>query len=303
MQQWANWTYKLNVVLAGLSCMAATVPTAYAQDMNQLFQVKNRSVFSTGFLPADPEKYQALPTAPRTRAILPPSKDLSDRFPTPAHQGDQNSCSAFAVGYAARSYYLGRESGGDWRGGENMASPAYIYNTLNKTGNCQVQVAIYDAIELLKNQGAVPVTAMPYKDDSCAAQVTASLLAQHAPRFRVLGHTRVEKDQASIKSQIANNNPVIFAMHLTEEFFTWDKSFFSSTQKNGKSHAMVITGYDDKRQAYKFINSWGNEWGEGGFGWLTYQAASALWIEGYTLTVGAAKAATPQSPLAAAGQQ
>ncbi len=39
------------------------------------------------------------------RAFLPASVDLSDRFPRVGNQGKQSSCTGWAVGYAARSYY------------------------------------------------------------------------------------------------------------------------------------------------------------------------------------------------------
>ena len=38
----------------------------------------------------------------------------------------------------------------------------------------------------------------------------------------------------------------------------------------GGSHAMVVVGYDDDRQAFRILNSWGRNWGEGGYGWFGY---------------------------------
>lgn len=35
-------------------------------------------------------------------------------------------------------------------------------------------------------------------------------------------------------------------------------------------HAVVITGYDDSKQAFKIKNSWGEGWGDEGYGWLPY---------------------------------
>ena len=34
-------------------------------------------------------------------------------------------------------------------------------------------------------------------------------------------------------------------------------------------HAMVVVGYDDDQNAFRLMNSWGQEWCEGGFGWVT----------------------------------
>ena len=36
-------------------------------------------------------------------------------------------------------------------------------------------------------------------------------------------------------------------------------------------HAICLVGYDDKTQEYKFKNSWGSDWGDNGYGYLTYK--------------------------------
>ena len=296
---------KVHWACASLALAAALAPMVHAQDLSDLIKVKpGRSLRATGFLPADPAKYSALNDAPRTRGVLPPSKDLSSRFPKPYDQGDQNSCSAWAVGYAARSYYVGKETGAGFERFENIASPAYIYNTLNQTGNCKVQVSIYSALELLQNQGGVPLTAMGYNPDDCRTQIAAPVLAAHAQRFRVQRFEKVEPDVLLIKGQISRDNPVIAGLHLTDEIWSHEKvEKFTSTRRNGLTHAVVITGYDDARQAFKFVNSWGDDWQQGGFAWLDYKAAMALWQEGYVMTVGAAQAAAPQPTVVAAPQR
>ncbi len=45
----------------------------------------------------------------------------------------------------------------------------------------------------------------------------------------------------------------------------------SEEDDNEGWHAVVITGYSDQRQAFKFKNSWGSDWGYAGYGWLPYQ--------------------------------
>src|SRR5205823_6491258 len=36
------------------------------------------------------------------------------------------------------------------------------------------------------------------------------------------------------------------------------------------AHAVTVVGYDDNTQRFKFVNSWGIDWGEDGYGYLTY---------------------------------
>ena len=52
------------------------------------------------------EDLVGIPRTPEYRAFLPERINLSDRFPTPGDQGEQNSCVGWSVGYAARAYYV-----------------------------------------------------------------------------------------------------------------------------------------------------------------------------------------------------
>lgn len=52
---------------------------------------------------------------------------------------------------------------------------------------------------------------------------------------------------------------------------------------NSEGHVVQIIGWDDHSQAWLIKNSWGPDWGIGGFGWVGYQVCNigmfAAWIE------------------------
>jgi len=35
-------------------------------------------------------------------------------------------------------------------------------------------------------------------------------------------------------------------------------------------HAICVVGYDDAKKWFKFKNSWGKTWGDGGYGYMSY---------------------------------
>ena len=275
-----------------LSVLTGPVSPVLAQSLKDLIQVNKSAGFATGFAPTDAARYEALPEAPRTRSAIPRAMDLSARFPEPGNQGQQSSCAAWSVGYAARSYYM-QDKGGDVHP-DNIPSPAFIYNTLSG-GRCDMATSMETAIELLKTKGAVPLSALPYSDSDCKALVPAPVLAAHASRFRVQGSFKVDgRELRQIKGQIARGHPVIFGIYLPDGFRHYKSGIITNTKPTAEGHGMVITAYDDDRQAFKFINSWGDDWGERGYGWISYAATQALWIEGHVLMVdGAGEIAKP----------
>jgi C1A family cysteine protease len=46
--------------------------------------------------------------------------------------------------------------------------------------------------------------------------------------------------------------------------------FPAPTEKLEGGHAIYMVGYDDTLAAFRIVNSWGEAWGDHGFGWLPY---------------------------------
>ena len=41
-------------------------------------------------------------------------------------------------------------------------------------------------------------------------------------------------------------------------------------ENNLGGHAILIVGYDDDKKCFKFRNSWGESWGDKGYGYIPY---------------------------------
>lgn len=69
------------------------------------------------------------------------------------------------------------------------------------------------------------------------------------------------------------------------------------TGQDQGGHALVVVGYENSKGAVKVINSWGESWGEGGFGYISYRAFLEMAVEAYIIkerprvALGAAPAA------------
>jgi len=49
-------------------------------------------------------------------------------------------------------------------------------------------------------------------------------------------------------------------------------------------HAVVMVGYDDQKKQVKFVNSWGKNWGDKGFGYLPYEYLEKYMSDAWTFT-------------------
>ena len=256
-------------------------------------------VFSTGLEFTEPETYEQLPKATKYRAALPERVDLSSRFPEPGSQGPQGSCVAWAVAYGARSYY-DLASNGNRANSSAAFSPAYIYNQIRADrSNCSSGSNITRALDLLKNQGVARLDEFPYLDDECvklpSAQIRVSAARNMIKDWRTIKYGQIE----TVKGELYRGHPVIVGMAIPDSFSeVRGASIFSdSTSSTSGGHAMTIVGYDDKRGAFKLLNSWGKSWGDGGYGWVDYDVMSKRGREYYVMVVDApSKPPAPPPP-------
>ncbi len=242
---------------------------------------------ATGLIPENPDAYALMPKSPIYRSWFPAEADLSALFPPPGNQGQQGSCTAWATGYAARSYYEARWHHSTPTQTEQLFSPSFIYNQV-RVGDCGEGSSISKALDLLKQTGAARLNAFPYDAGECSRQPDPQI-KQEASRYRIDGWQTVDKDKLDdIKGQIAQGNPVIFGMNVSDAFDTLgEKIYNDTTSPRTGSHAMVLVGYSESKRAFKLINSWGSHWGEGGFGWVSYDAFQKWAHNAFVMSVAA----------------
>jgi len=110
--------------------------------------------------------------------------------------------------------------------------------------------------------------------------------------FHAIPETSEGASLGDIKVAIWNNDglPVATTICVNDAFVDYRGDVFTieegcpSNYRN--NHAIVITGWDDNRNAWRIKNSWGEWWGEDGFGWVEYGASGigigSMAVEPYT---------------------
>lgn len=243
---------------------------------------EDASKVHSGLAPLSAEEYLKLEQVKTVRSFseddskpyqnLPRKVDLAAQLPSPGDQGRQNSCTAWAVAFAVKSFQEKRELGWDFNE-KHLFSPAFVYNQIN--GGLDRGAFLRDAINVVLDQGVVPLSFMPYQDGNFTVQPSEDL-KKAAALFKGMTYRRLnEKDVPQIKSFLASGEPVILSLQTYKNFLPKGMVRSGNVYKEKVGgflggHAVVAVGYDDDRNAVKIINSWGKGWGENGYGWIDY---------------------------------
>lgn len=208
--------------------------------------------------------------------VLPPTSiPASFQLLTPpvGNQGNEWSCVAFSIAYAARSieqFY--KTNASSYSVDVNIFSPEYVYNQ-TKFSDCGSGTAITLVLDVLKNQGVSTWQVMPYSDaNGCSLQPSASQVS-NASTYKISSYVTIPNtDQVAIKTMVASKHPVITTVVMDNSFVNAGPGFTWTTYSGSGSlpHTMIICGYDDVKHAYKVMNSWGTTWGDAGFSWIDY---------------------------------
>ena len=245
--------------------------------------------FKTGLKLATPEQLQGVPLAftPYSGAELPPRVDLSKDMPPPGHQGSLSACVGWAIAYGLKSYEEKVEQGYSYLVGNQIDatkvfSPSFIYNQCNNGRDGGVFYP--DAFNLLSQDGVATWADMPYDGHDFKTQPSAEAKAR-AKRFRIDFWRKINtQDTKEIKAHLNAGFPVLIGAKVDEAFtkLAAGKTWNSLGQPLG-GHAMIVVGYDDDKRAFRIMNSWGQNWCDGGFCWVDYNFFRQVVNEAYVV--------------------
>lgn len=219
---------------------------------------------------------------------LPASVDLSGKFPPIGDQGEYGTCVTWAVGYNLKTALNGIDN--QWSASQlaqasNQTSPKDLFLAIpasQKGSNCN-GTQFESAMDQLITRGSASLATVPYTSLGNCSQSPQSNWTQEAADNKLVNYRKIaDKNNASsmtvdnFKAYLAEGRPVAIGARLGDRFMHWNSSAvidYDTYQNPGMQHAyhaMVLAGYDDNRQAFKVINTWGSSWGNAGTIWVDY---------------------------------
>lgn len=210
--------------------------------------------------------------------------DLKPFCPKPGHQGSIGSCVGWSSGYAALTIAEAiSENKNAYKQEEitkNAKSALFIYNQI-KISDCDGGSRIEDAMKLMQEKGNTTHKDFDIVIENCNREATEKDF-KNAISHRIIDYMTLfaEEDAEAIKVNkvklsLVQKKPVVVAMELNEDFQNLKKGDtywfpnIGNTNPIG-AHAMCVVGFDDGKEAFEIMNSWGDYWGEDGFIWVKY---------------------------------
>jgi len=200
------------------------------------------------------------PLPPDTVIVITPLLPLSWslNMPPVMNQGSEGSCNAMNVTYA-RSYLAGV-----------VLSPEFLFNQSKSSASCTGSALITN-LNLARDKGICTWAAMPYTWAGCDIQPTEAQNIE-AAKYKIVSYSTIyATDKTTIKTLIAANRPLVFQVTADQSFIDAKAGFIWKTFTGAiGGHGITMCGYDDSKNAYKIINSFGTSWGDAGYSWIDY---------------------------------
>ena len=238
-------------------------------------------------------------------SFLPSKLDYSNHpYLPPVGTQQENSCVGWSVGYYLRTFqeandYSWRITNDNQILDSRVFSPTFIYNLINNGEDNGA--SLDDAGNLLKYIGAAPLSDFPYRPGDYytvpAQEVINKAYPHRVKDWRILFTQYDSHDYIvqKIKEYLNTGDLIVVGSKVGFKFQfpmidEYGNSIITTDYYPSYNHAYVVVGYDDSFQtpegygAFKIINSWGEEWGNSGYSYLSYQALTTNAIAGYVFT-------------------
>jgi C1A family cysteine protease len=209
-------------------------------------------------------------------AELPKKVDLRAEMPGVLDQGSLGSCASNAASNCLR-HLMRKERAAR----EFQPSRLYLYwntrvNVERSPAGEDTGVCIRDVCKAVQRYHACDEAVWPYVIDRFG---DAPPLAAYkdADLHRELRYASVPQSLPALRRTLAGGFPVVVGIQVYDSFESAAVARTGDVPLPDRSaeqclggHAVLVVGYDDARAEFLVMNSWGADWGQGGYFTLPY---------------------------------
>lgn len=216
---------------------------------------------------------------------MPVVVDLREKCPPVYNQGQLGSCTGNAIA-GAYQFDLLKQGKTDFN-----PSRLFIYyneRAIEGTINSDSGAQIRDGLSVLNNLGVCDEICWPY-DIQSFTQKPSQNCFDAAAKNKITQYERLNnRSLFELKQCLAGQIPFVLGFRVFESFESDEVaksgvvSLPSRKEKVLGGHAVLCVGYNEEDKRFIIRNSWGEDWGQGGYftipyNYLTSNLASDFW--------------------------
>lgn len=162
-------------------------------------------------------------------------------------------------------------------------SPDYISLSLSSSGQ---RPSLEQGLQFLVQTGTVSAAIVPYD----AAQIPTTVYA--TAKYQINNYLHLFQSFASprekifeIRKALMRGHPVVIDIQADATFpqltntLTWEPARAAQPA----THTLLVIAYDETRQAFEVMGSWGSQWATNGYLWMGYNDLANVATNGYVM--------------------
>ena len=221
------------------------------------------------------------------------SKSWVDYCPPVGNQGQYGTCVAWATSYGLKTT-MNAIDDATWKSNKNSSSyqcsPVDLWHCMRTSYSSEVSSkcggSSFDpAFKVMQSKGVATLAEVPFTSQKMACDGVSGKgkSSNKITSYRTIAYSADMSSTGEAYGMTVNNikahlekGPLVIGARLGEKFMSWNssaviKSDTKDYQGQHAYHAMMLVGFDDKKQAFRIQNSWGkSDWGDNGMIWVDY---------------------------------
>jgi hypothetical protein len=201
---------------------------------------------------------------------LPDKVDYTSEMSPVEDQGEEGAC----CGFASDAMKQWQEKK-DWRRFIDL-SPRFIYEEARKIDSfpdwMREGTDLRSCMKVLHKFGVCTEVSCPYIPGKPIDPSKKAYL--EAEKYRIKEYWSIPYEE--MRGALVQTGPFVCGVNVCDNWFTKEVTQTGIIPLPDGSppiggHAICIVGYDDEAKLFKFKNSWGEDWGDKGYGYIPYE--------------------------------
>lgn len=216
---------------------------------------------------------------------VPEKMDYSKDTPLVQDQGEYGSCVGWAAARGLREWMYWKQTGK-----KVSLSVRFVWMAAKESDRFEINsfvanagTSLKAAFKIMSKYGVPEEKYYPYGQDLVAFTSLRDKrrFFYNASKYRIFNYYQLTSNETR-RTHLAHIGPFVATVPIDAGWLSTGTDGLIPDEETGAEyggHAILVVGYDDQKQLFKFKNSWGKAWGKKGFGYFSYKyAEDRMWV-------------------------